>query len=601
MRRRQHIINTAKSDAIPSQIVCVEIECRTESAAESPRQATDALVGWHGIGLARVGDCWRSPVVISGSSACQFWEALLPRLKKGGTAWVFGTELCQSLTLLGLWASLESGLLSLSTIDHRDGNRTTTPGSSRRSALAILEDPPTILDVRAPWLSGTLRFVDVANYGATSLASIAPASERAARCGAFVMAMIAALQEYKLGALQCTAGSQSMVAWRRSMMTQTVLVHENALATGIEDSAYYGGRCEAFRLGSLPDRVWHLDVSAMYPYCYGAADLPVCLLGAADNVSVSDIELLASDHGVIADVRITTQQPCYPYRDVRNRLTVWPVGSFRTSICGPELSDALNLGIVSGCYRAAWYAMAPALQEYSRRMRLMRAKLAGDVCALQWAKALAVCIVGKMGQRSRRWIDDASTLPHGPWSQWYQGGLEAPAVRWRSIAGHEQREEVDGFSWDACPAMAGWITSLARMRLLAIIRCAGWANVYYCDTDSVMVGEAGFSALAAAGWIADGEWGKLRVKRYSDRVSIGGIKSYVEDGVSTDAGKSKRAGRATGSDGAVWVKPHPQSSFRTGIAPQAVRHQITFSRDGRYRHGVRNEDGTVSPFWLRED
>lgn len=598
MSRRQHILGAARSDSVPAQVVVLETDAIETGTGQPVSAVSEALGAWHAIAFSGAKGVYGVNIHLSGTEAGPFWAGLLPRLKKGGLLWVFGSGICRTLTLVGLWENLENGRLSLSRTEHRAEIPKLTRGSAQRNALAILEDPPTILDCRAPGLSGTLRFVDVANYGLTSVDGWEDAAQRVERCAAFVRQMLSAIQTYQLGSLQCTAGSQSMVAWKRSSMTHTVLVHDNPAATGIEDAAYYGGRCEAFRLGALPDRVWHLDVSAMYPYCYGANDVPVCLLGTSNDIGVSDIEQLSEEYGVIADVLIKTDTADCPYRDEQNRITIWPVGCFRSAIAGPELSDALGRGRVAGVYRAAWYQLKPALQAYSDKMRNMRRGLELERDAKAWAKALAVCVVGKLGQRSRSWVDGASTNVHGPWAQWWQQGVGEPAARWRSIAGHQQREVISGFGFDAVPSVAAWITSLARVRLLSIIRAAGWHNVYYCDTDSVMVNEAGRDNLERHGWLREAEWGFLRVKRYSDRVSIRGIKSYVEDGEETQAGRSMQAPRIRGCPGETWVRPHILSSLRTGSAPVARRHRTTFGDVGRYRHGVRNADGTVSPFWL---
>jgi hypothetical protein len=101
------------------------------------------------------------------------------------------------------------------------------------------------------------------------------------------------------------------------------------------------------------------------------------------------------------------------------------------------------------------------------------------------------CLPGKLGQVGRSWVDAPPRPDEGPYATWYAPGPDGHPVRHRSLAWHVQREEVTGETEESIPAMAAWITSAGRMRLLEAIRAAGWAETYYCDTDAVMVSNIG--------------------------------------------------------------------------------------------------------------
>jgi hypothetical protein len=101
-------------------------------------------------------------------------------------------------------------------------------------------------------------------------------------------------------------------------------------------------------------------------------------------------------------------------------------------------------------------------------------------------------------------------------------------ARWRALAWRCYREHIGGYTPDACPAIAAWISSHGRLRLLEAIRCAGWSQVLYCDTDSVMVTEGGARRLEEGGLIREGEWGALYLKTVCADLELYGPKHYRE-------------------------------------------------------------------------
>ncbi|GAI98595.1 unnamed protein product, partial [marine sediment metagenome] len=68
-------------------------------------------------------------------------------------------------------------------------------------------------------------------------------------------------------------------------------------------------------------------------------------------------------------------------------------------------------------------------------------------------------------------------------------------------------------------------TSYARVKLLSLIKKAGWKNVYYIDTDCLFVNQKGYDRLESE--IKEGALGKLKYVGVTDKLIVFGNKDYV--------------------------------------------------------------------------
>ena len=288
-------------------------------------------------------------------------------------------------------------------------------------------------------------------------------------------------------------------------------------------------------------------------------------------------------------------------RDRARGVVAWPVGRWTATLAGPELDRAHDAGCVQRVHVWAEYELAPALSSVASHYLRLRAALTTDPDLSPWSKMLANSLVGKLGARDRRWVDDWSDMPGPDWYTWWECRAPGEFVRWRRLAGQDQRQVVEGYAADAVPAMAAWITSLGRMQLLGYVECAGWDHVHYVDTDSLMVTDTGRQRLEAAGHVQHGAPGKLRVQHEYDNVRVHGLRDYEARAALVDV-----AGRHDLSDVVQPVRashdtPGPLAGLRQGCAPRAARHSGGGARSGVYRHGVRQPSGVVTPYHVWEE
>lgn len=281
----------------------------------------------------------------------------------------------------------------------------------------------------------------------------------------------------------------------------------------------------------------------------------------------------------------------------------YPIGRFRCALAGPELKDALDLGRVLYYRRWAAYDCEPALAGYARdllRLRELAEEEGRRDLAAVW-KSMMVCLPGKLGQVGRAWVDAPCTPADGPYARWYGPGPGGESVRHRSLAWHVQREEVTAETEESCPAMAAWITSAGRMRLLEAIRAAGWAETYYCDTDAVIVSNHGAGELARAELCAAREPGKLRTLGRHQSASLHGIKHYTLDGKTVQAGVPLPGSAEGPGEPGPWVheRLHRAAGERRRPVVRLTRSDV--KRAGAYTHGSVGSSGIVEPWRLWED
>jgi hypothetical protein len=622
-RRYQRFLRAVVGDRQPASVVCLTVAGRRGPDPDVPSRRREELQSWS---LVR----WRTeagrPVRerhLAGQTAEQFWWEIGSALSGGATTWLFSPSAVRDMTLLGLWERIETGEVYFDGRDHRDGvGDGGTPGNGVRG-YTVLEDPPTVVLCRARGKPGLLKWLDTRNYGIPHTLPPLRRDSGPQPLVQTVRGVTDALAASGLGAIQNTAGSQAWYSFKRKHMGTSLLIHTHRQALDLERAAYVGGRCECRRIGPLPPPVYHLDYRGLYGWVMREHALPVRLRGYWDRASSADGFAVDAGYGVIAEVLIETDEPAYPAVREASRFgcpvplspgeplpthragcqVFYPVGRFRCALAGPELNDALDLGRVLRYDRWAAYDCEPALAGYARdllRLREMAEDEGRKDLAAVW-KSMLVCLPGKLGQVGRAWVDAPPRPDEGPYSTWYAPGPDGHPVRHRSLAWHVQREEVTGETEESCPAMAAWITSAGRMRLLEAIRAAGWAETYYCDTDAIMTSPAGLDAVDRARLVAVREVGKLRILGGHKSASLHGIKHYTLDGRTVQAGVPLPGPEEGPGEQGPWVRERLNRAAGERRRPVVRLARSDVQRAGRYTHGSVGASGIVEPWRLWED
>lgn len=599
--RRQHVLRANARVELPSLVTFVD----TESAAveTGPGGALHRLrFGCAEVWRRRPGQpsTWTLLERWAFDSAAGCWAVVLRHTRARTRMYVFAHNWQFDAAMLGVAALTEEYGFAV--------------------ARAHVERGRYILDLRGD--GRTLALRDSTNYLPMSLAAIgaqiglekgalpaddAPADVWAAYCYNDVAVLRTAMQRYidlidveGLGNFAPTTPGQAFAAYRHRFMHTPIYVHDRERVLALERDAYYGGRCECYRLGTFAGPFWLLDVNSLYPSIMRGALYPNRLLSNARDVPV--VDALARLDGCLGVARVVVEapEPVLPVR-YEGRLC-FPVGTFVTTLPDPELRYALGQGWVRQVEHLALYSGADLFTSYVDTLYGLRRsyEVLGDRAFALVCKLLLNALAGKFGQRLPLWepCDYLGAIPPDV-QRWYEPASDGSGVaEYRLLLGRVERRVPGGETMDSCPSIAATVTSYGRLRLWELICCAGLEHVYYCDTDSLIVDQAGYDALADM--LDATALGKLKVETSGAYLSLGGLKRYTLG--------AKRALKGIRRN-AIALAPdvYRQEQFTSWMRMcgegyhDAIRiTQVVKHLSGEYAKGVVGEDGVVHPLRLHQ-
>jgi len=328
-----------------------------------------------------------------------------------------------------------------------------------------------------------------------------------------------------LGYWAPTIAGQAFNAYRHRFMHYQIFVHVHDDVIGLERAAYYGGRCEPFWRGRAP-RQWyaHLDINSNYGGIMYDERLPTKQVGHYGPMSPRALERILETHQACALVTVSTDAPAFPLRTPKG--VVYPLGVFSTALASPELALALSYGYVRDVHEVVTYEHSPIFKDYAAFFWNLRLDARGekDEFMAKVCKQFLAALHGKFGQRivTSRLIVTGADREDEIWTEYDVEDSEWN--EYRSIAGRvEQRvREVNGR--DTLVAIPAHIASYARVKLWNLMLGAGISEVFYVDTDSLIVTRKGLDRLRSD--IQPHDLGGLRLVNESDQLYIRAPKWY---------------------------------------------------------------------------
>lgn len=354
------------------------------------------------------------------------------------------------------------------------------------------------------------------------------------------------MERADLGVWQMTGAGCAWSAWRHRFLTHKVLAAVDETQAARERKAGWTGRCEAWRHGVVArNRYVELDLEMAYATIALQCDVPTRMVTEIDRPTVETVGKWMRTMTVLAEVTVTTKVPCLP-AEVDGHV-LWPVGTFDTTLWGPELQLALDTAESVTINRAWSYRTAPALQEWAEWI-IPLAQGVGDgtdplvrKVAKQWSRQL----IGRFGLRYKSW-ESAGTSPVANVQVIPGINLDTgEEYRWLQVGHDLFTEGAATDSPNAVPAIMAFIMSECRVRLWRLMTAAGLDHVVYVDTDSLIVDRQGATALQAGlvgpsvGLLrSKGSWAYLEVHGprqivLGDRLRAAGV---PKDATRTDAG-----------------------------------------------------------------
>jgi len=404
-----------------------------------------------------------------------------------------------------------------------------------------------------------------------------------------------------LGGMKSTAASQGWCAWRMNHLTDPVLVHGNEAAIALERESMHSGRQEALRLGHVAGPLAHYDFSSYYPTLAASPLLPARLSGYAAGRCPDPAALAAKGYVCTARVLLSTADPDYPYTGPDG--TLWPVGTFVTTLAHAELMSALAAGAVQQVRAVAWYEPAPVLQSImahlvSQRRIADSMGLPGAAAAL---KATANMTFGRIAGGGLAWIPCPEVGSVERWAQFPE--YDAEHRRWdiyRVIAGRVFKRINTLVSAEACPALTAHVWAAGRGVLADVLRTVGRWHAVYLGTDAIVV------LNSAVAWVEEhaarmpAESPQLRLVRMLDWMRVYGPGHYDTPGERHHTGVPVEA-VGDWQEGYVWESPQKvEESIVSSLRPTPVMVVRGMRKRGTGRHGIETGDGRVEPIRLNK-
>lgn len=413
----------------------------------------------------------------------------------------------------------------------------------------------------------------------------------------YLLSFIRFLIENDLCGLGFTLASQAFRSYRYRFMSTEIILHNRPEVLKLERQAYFGGRCEAFYIGEKSGETFYkLDVNSMYPHVMVDNYYPVKFVSYSENVPIDYLGGLLDAYYCLSECDIKTSTPSYAY--VREGKLTFPVGEFRAYLNHSDLVKARQGGIIRQVVRIAVYEKAKIFSDYVSFFYHLKldAEARGDKITRHQAKIFLNSLYGKFGQRQII----SKIVPYDGETKFIRlVGYCEPLGRNIEVNYLGNSIEVrykEGESYYSFPAIAGAVTAYARSYLWEIIERAGRSNVFYCDTDSVIVNAVGLSNLS--GLLHASKIGCLKVEGEATHLVIHSSKDYIFGDEIKVKGVPKTA--VPLAEG-VWEYEQFRGA-KTWMAEGMTKGVEVYTRIKErktpYDKGVIMPDGTVSPLSL---
>lgn len=360
--------------------------------------------------------------------------------------------------------------------------------------------------------------------------------------------------------------------------------------------AYFGGRSECFRIGSIdamtPERIFYVDINSMYPsvmiepfpYPYFYSSKPNLA-----RCGVTRCSVLSRGRFPVLPVRY-------------NGKLVFPQGKFTGTWTNEELNYALLNGteilkVHSGIH---YHEMIDPFSAFINHIYAERCKT-DDKLMRDVYKLMMNSLYGKFGQgRERRKMTRLD--------EYYRNPEKFDATRIKGLYCFDSKfliytEIADEYPKNTVMIWASLITSRARIklhRLIMEIYLKG-GEILYCDTDSCL-----FKGLPGM-VVSSAKLGEFKIEHEFSRLHIKLPKvyrGYMDEKIIVERVKGvPRRVQSTAFDTgrAVYEKPNRfMESMRRGLSMNKWVHTSKEIR-GRYDKGKVSRTGEITPLYLDID
>lgn len=561
MDRKGAYVKRADRLTIPGVAFAVALRVAHDTARQPVGIDTQRWYGAEVSVMYRRRGRWSAPetAVVTTGDALREWMA--ERAIAGRTNWVVADSATDVLTLSEWWDYAEAAGIRF---DVRAGKRArgrTPAGGDSRICITqfAVSGPPDIITythagVRWRWCSLSNWWPDgfgdeardtggVGHGVSQHLRGVRVGSGRGLHESIRRLNQFRALIEWygriATAPLGCTAGQCAWGILRSHIAPRSLCAHSDSDVARLERSAAHGGRASVWYArgivaederdsarqmltGDTDDTtvrgpIAHVDVSSMYPWLLATRQYPVKLgpqyFGIAPNALVS----LARDFGVIARVRARTRVGEYPLRTERG--TIYPTGTFTTTLAGPDLERLVRDGEILRVYHVATYTLGAPFRDALQVLLNARADAkregARDFEAL--SKVVANSLAGRFARREGGWVRRPALDGIEQWGETFAISDSSGALaKFRFVAGAAWQYVETALPRGPHTSVFAYLTAYGRQHMRDIRDALPARSVVAQDTDGLYLLPAGIRALIFSGTSERRGPGALRVTGSAD-------------------------------------------------------------------------------------
>lgn len=344
--------------------------------------------------------------------------------------------------------------------------------------------------------------------------------------GRTFLSYLSFLRSNDMGGFSPTLAGQAFRAYRHRFMNQQILHYDVPSFNLFIRQGYYGGRTECGYIGEAPPGQYtKLDINSMYPALMREEVYPTRIRQWVKKPTLERIRHRLEDHCITAQCVIQSAEPVYAIR--RYGKLCFPTGTFRATLSTGSLRYALEKGHIQTVEQAAIFYSANLFKSFVDHFYKLRQRFKRDDNPVweKTAKLILNALYGKFGEkRSEELInveDDRGLFFREPWKNADTGDS---GIQW-SAFGRFVREGGDREGPQSAPCIAAHVTDYGRIMLYKYMALVGLENVYYCDTDSLIIPTECVPLLKSV--MHPTRLGALKVEGETDHLVIRGCKDYI--------------------------------------------------------------------------
>ncbi len=348
------------------------------------------------------------------------------------------------------------------------------------------------------------------------------------------------LVDNDLGAWKFTLSSLAFNAYRHRFMEHKIYIPQETKESDLARQCYYGGRTEALYSGEDWGKDFYkVDVNSMYPYVMSDRFYPTELYGYSSKPELSRLYKHFHRYLFCGRFIVNTTEPYFPQK--RDKKTFYPVGEFECFLTTPEIQKCIENNWLVDVLELSWYRGERVFGSYVDVFygKKLEAGKVNDKLSYLFYKLYLNGLYGKFGQRN---YDDSiigkQALGTFETSFFINAETGERGVI-RQIGENVIRSVKSGEGYNSFVAIAAHVTAYARLYLYDMVLTAGRENVYYMDTDSLILNDTGYQRLEHL--LDDEEIGKLKLEDFSRYLAVIAPKHYYFGGKVTRKGVRKTA------------------------------------------------------------